>query len=152
MPTDEGFSLASTAFEQSSAIPVECTCDGNDVSPPLEWSSPPDGTRGLTLVVDDPDAPGGTFTHWLAWGLPPEAGRLREGEVPPLQGRNGFGAVGYRGPCPPPGHGPHHYVFRLYALDTELELAPGADRDELEPLLTGHGLGVAELVGTYERG
>ena len=151
MPTDERFSLASAAFEPSSAIPVEYTCDGSDVSPPLEWSSPPDGTRAFALVVDDPDAPGGTFTHWLAWGLPPEAGRLGKGEVPPSQGRNGFGAVGYRGPCPPSGHGPHRYVFRLYALDGELELAPGAEREELEPLLAEHGLGVAELVGTYER-
>src|SRR5439155_1221624 len=106
MPADERFSLASAAFEPSSAIPVEYTCDGSDVSPPLEWSSPPDGTRAFALVVDDPDAPGGTFTHWLAWGLPPEAGRLGKGEVPPSQGRNGFGAVGYRGPCPPSGHGP----------------------------------------------
>jgi Raf kinase inhibitor-like YbhB/YbcL family protein len=145
------FTLTSPAFAQSGEIPSEHTCDGADVSPALEWSAPPEGTRSLALVVDDPDAPSGTFTHWLAWGLPPRAGGLGEGEAAPLEGRNDFGAVGYRGPCPPPGHGRHRYFFRLHALDAELDLLPGAERHELEPLLGGHVLGVAELIGTYER-
>jgi Raf kinase inhibitor-like YbhB/YbcL family protein len=105
----------------------------------------------LALVVDDPDAPGGVFTHWLAWGLDPAADGLGEGEPGPREGQNDFGTTGYRGPCPPPGHGRHRYVFRLYALDSEPELAAGAAKDELEQAIAGHVLTTAELVGTYER-
>jgi Raf kinase inhibitor-like YbhB/YbcL family protein len=111
----------------------------------------PEGTRSLALLVDDPDAPGGVFTHWIAWGLDPGAGGLGEGEPAPGEGQNDFGATGYRGPCPPPGHGRHRYVFRLYALDTALELAVGAAKAELEQAIEGHVLTTAELVGTYER-
>jgi Raf kinase inhibitor-like YbhB/YbcL family protein len=103
------------------------------------------------LVVDDPDAPGGTFTHWLGWGIDPEARGLGEGEAPPKEGRNDFRSVGYRGPCPPRGRGPHRYSFRLAALDSEPDLAAGAGKRELERALDGHVLSVAELVGTYER-
>jgi Raf kinase inhibitor-like YbhB/YbcL family protein len=105
----------------------------------------------LALVVDDPDAPGGVFTHWIAWGLDPSADGLGEGEAVPNEGGNDFGATGYRGPCPPPGHGRHRYVFRLYALDEELELGSGAAKAELERAIEGHVLTTAELVGTYER-
>jgi len=105
----------------------------------------------LALVVDDPDAPGGVFTHWTAWGLDPGAGGLGEGEPAPGEGQNDFGTTGYRGPCPPPGHGRHRYVFRLYALDAELDLGVGAAKDELEQAIEGHVLTTAELVGTYER-
>ncbi len=144
-------SLRSAAFADGEPIPRRHTCEGEDLSPPLSWSGVPEGTRSLALIVDDPDAPAGTFVHWLAWGLDPARGGLGEGEAAPVEGRNGFGASGYRGPCPPPGHGPHRYFFRLFALDSELGLAAGASRAELERALEGHVLARAELAGTYER-
>jgi Raf kinase inhibitor-like YbhB/YbcL family protein len=103
------------------------------------------------LIVDDPDAPGGSFTHWLAWAIEPLAGGLAEGQTAPTEGRNDFGVVGYRGPCPPPGHGVHRYFFRLFALDTDLDLAAGSSRQELERAIETHALAVAELIGTSER-
>jgi Raf kinase inhibitor-like YbhB/YbcL family protein len=130
---------------------VRHTCDGEDVSPSLLWSEPPERTRSLALVVSDPDAPGGTFFHWLAWGIDPAAGGLGEGEAAPVEGRNDFGKTGYGGPCPPRGHGPHRYVFRLHALDGDLDVAPGADREQLEAAIRARRLGGAELTGTYER-
>jgi Raf kinase inhibitor-like YbhB/YbcL family protein len=145
------FALESSAFGHAEAIPSRHTCDGEDLSPPLRWTNVPDEARALALVVDDPDAPSGVFTHWVAWGLDPAAGGLGEGEAAPSEGSNDFGAVGYRGPCPPPGHGRHRYVFRLYALDRELELDGGAGKAELEQVMEGHVLMIAELVGTYER-
>jgi Raf kinase inhibitor-like YbhB/YbcL family protein len=145
------FALESSAFENAQAIPSRHSCEGEDVSPPLRWSNVPEGTRSLALVVDDPDAPGGVFTHWLAWGLDPAAEELGERDSAPNEGRNDFGTSGYRGPCPPPGHGRHRYVFRLYALDAEQELAAGAAKAELEQAIEGHVLTIAELVGTYER-
>jgi Raf kinase inhibitor-like YbhB/YbcL family protein len=144
-------SLQSTVLEHGEQIPRRHSCEGEDVSPPLSWSGTPEGTRSLALVVDDPDAPAGTFTHWLGWGLDPGAQRLGEGEAAPVEGRNDFGTSGYRGPCPPPGHGPHRYSFRLYALDSDLDLAPGADKSEFERAVESRTLAVAELIGTYER-
>ena len=105
----------------------------------------------MALVVDDPDAPRGIFTHWIAWGLDPAAGAMSEGEPAQREGRNDFGTIGYRGPCPPPGRGQHRYVFRLFALDFEPELAAGAGKADLEKAIEGHVLITAELVGTYER-
>ena len=145
------FALESSAFENVQAIPSRHTCTGEDVSPALRWANVPAGTRSLALLVDDPDAPSGVFTHWIAWGLDPTTGGLGEGEPAPSEGRNDFGTNGYRGPCPPPGHGRHRYVFRLYALDAELELRPGAAKADLEQAIGGHVLTTAELVGTYER-
>ena len=145
------FDLRSTAFEHGAAIPRRHTCEGEDLSPPLQGSDPPEGTRALALVCDDPDAPGGTFTHWLAWGIDPGAGALGEAEAAPGEGENDFGSTGYRGPCPPPGHGPHRYFFRLHALDGELELEQGAGKAEVERAIREHDLGSAELMGTYER-
>jgi Raf kinase inhibitor-like YbhB/YbcL family protein len=146
------FTLESTAFEPGGVIPPRHTCEGDDTSPPLTWSDPPEGTRSLALVVDDPDAPVGTFTHWVAWGIDPAAGRLGEGESPPFAGRNDFGSPGWRGPCPPKGHGRHRYFFRLHALDEEVSgLEKGAAKEDLERAIAGHVLGVAEFVGTYER-
>ncbi len=144
-----GLELRSSVFEDGGTIPSRYTCDGENLSPPLSFAGVPDGTRSLALVVDDPDAPVGTFTHWLAWGIDPGADGLGEGQPAPREGRNGFGTVGYAGPCPPRGR--HRYFFRLHALDTELELEPGADRDVLERSLDGHVLETAELVGGYER-
>jgi Raf kinase inhibitor-like YbhB/YbcL family protein len=145
------FALESSAFEHAQAIPSRHSCEGEDVSPPLRWSNAPEGTRSLALVVDDPDAPGGVFTHWIAWALDPAAEGLAEGEPAPREGHNDFGTRGYRGPCPPPGHGRHRYVFRLYALDAEPELAAAATKAQVEQAIAGHVLTTAELVGTYER-
>jgi Raf kinase inhibitor-like YbhB/YbcL family protein len=145
------FAVESSAFEHAQAIPSRHSCEGEDVSPPLRWSNAPEGTRSLALVVDDPDAPGGVFTHWIAWALDPAAEGLAEGEPAPREGHNDFGTRGYRGPCPPPGHGRHRYVFRLYALDTEPELAAAATKAQVEQAIAGHVLTTAELVGTYER-
>jgi len=145
------FGLQSSAFEHGEPIPGRHTCEGEDVSPPLSWSGAPEGTRSLSLVVDDPDAPAGTFTHWLGGGLDPGAERLGEGEAAPVEGRNDFGTSGYRGPCPPPGHGRHRYFFRLYALDFDPDLRPGVGKGELERTLEGHTLATAELIGTYVR-
>jgi Raf kinase inhibitor-like YbhB/YbcL family protein len=145
------FALESSGFEHAQTIPSRHSCEGENVSPPLRWSNVPEGTRSLALVVDDPDAPGGVFTHLIAWALDPAAEGLAEGEPAPREGRNDFGASGYRGPCPPPGRGRHRYVFRLYALDAEPELAAGAAKPELEEAIAGHVLTTAELVGTYER-
>jgi Raf kinase inhibitor-like YbhB/YbcL family protein len=145
------FAVESSAFENAQAIPSRHSCEGGDVSPPLRWTNVPEGTRSLVLIVDDPDAPGGVFTHWLAWGLDPTVEGLGEGEPAPCEGRNDFGTSGYRGPCPPPGHGRHRYVFRLYALDTGVELGAGAPKVELEQAIEGHVLMTAELVGIYER-
>jgi hypothetical protein len=145
------FVVSSSAFEQGQPIPARHTCEADDLSPPLEWSGVPSGARSLALIVDDPDAPGGTFTHWIAWGLDPRAAGLAEGETVSIEGRNDFGAVGYRGPCPPPGHGAHRYYFRLFALDAELDLASGSTRQDLERTIGTQVLAVAELMGTYER-
>jgi len=145
------FALESSAFDHAQPIPNRYTCDSEDFSPPLRWANVPDEARSLALLVDDPDAPRGVFTHWVAWGLDPGAGGLDEGEAAPGEGRNDFGRVGYRGPCPPPGHGRHRYVFRLYALDHELKLPSGAGKVDLEQAIAGHVLTTAELVGTYER-
>lgn len=149
--------LSSPAFEYGGVIPTRYACDGEDVTPPLEWGDLPEGTASLALVFFDPDAPGGEFTHWLIYGIPADVRSLLEGVpgegvVPGLgvQGRNGFGEIGYGGPCPPPGPA-HRYVFRLLALDADLDLPPGVDRDELEEALRGHVLGVGELVGLYSR-
>jgi Raf kinase inhibitor-like YbhB/YbcL family protein len=143
--------LTSTAFGHDDEIPRRHTCDGDDISPPLAWSGQPPETRSLALVLDDPDAPGGIFTHWLAWGIDPTAGGLAEGETPAVEGRNDFDSAGYGGPCPPPGHGRHRYVFHLHALDTELALLAGEDKGDLERALADHVLATAELIGTYER-
>jgi Raf kinase inhibitor-like YbhB/YbcL family protein len=144
-----GLEIASSAFETGGTIPSRHTCDGENVSPSLFFSGAPEGTRSLALVVDDPDAPVGTFTHWLAWDIDASADGLGEGQVAPREGRNGFGTVGYAGPCPPRGR--DRYFFRLHALDAELDLQPGADRDQLDRALEGHVLETAALVGGYER-
>jgi Raf kinase inhibitor-like YbhB/YbcL family protein len=149
--------LTSTAFPEGATIPERYTGDGRNVSPPLQWRDPPAGTRSLALICEDPDAPRGTFTHWVAFNLPAESRELAEG-VPAeatlpngtAQGTNDFGQVGYGGPSPPPGK-PHRYCFKLYALDRPLDLQPGATRAQLLAALKGHVLGEAQLMGTYAR-
>ena len=148
--------LTSTAFSNGADIPTKYTCDGADVSPALSWSGAAQGTRSLALIADDPDAPSGTFTHWVLYAIPASTTQLPEG-LPKneqtdvgRQGRSGFGRVGYGGPCPPPGK-PHRYFFKLFALDTDLTLVPGASRADLERAMKGHILEQAEWMGRYQR-
>ena len=145
------FAVTSEAFTHRGEVPRRHTCEGDDVSPALSWSDPPPGARTLALIVDDPDAPVGTFTHWLAWNIDPAVGGLAEGEPAPAEGLNDFGTSGWSGPCPPHGHGPHRYVFRLHALDTALDVGFRAGREEVDRALQGHVLATAELIGTFER-
>jgi len=144
-------SIRSPAFKAGGPIPVRFTCDGANVSPALAWTAPPKRTRSFALLVDDPDAPRGTFTHWIAWGIGPSARGLGQGKTPQGEGLNDAGRVGYLGPCPPPGDGPHRYRFRLHALDTVLKLQRGASKQAFKAALRGHVLAVGQLVGTYER-
>lgn len=147
------FRLLSDAFEQGEYIPRVHSREGEDRSPSLRWSDPPEGTRSFVLRVTDPDAPGGTFTHWVLFDVPADREGLGEGEKGVgVAGRNDFEALGWGGPLPPPGHGDHRYFFTLSALDREsLELREGARRDEVERAMEGHVLGEAELMGRYRR-
>ncbi len=144
----ESFSVSSPAFEQGGRIPARYTCDSDDVSPELRISSIPEGTKTLALIVDDPDAPMGTWVHWLVWNIPP-AEVIAENTAPGTLGRNDFGKLEWGGPCPPSGE--HRYFFRLYALDAELDLPEGSARQELERAMQGHILARAELMGRYSR-
>lgn len=159
-PLKEGemaLTVSSSAFQEGDKIPAKYTCEGQDVSPPLAWSEPPAGTRSLALIVDDPDAPGGVFTHWLLFNIPPDSRELPEA-VPTqaelasgaLQGKTDFGRTGYGGPCPPPGR-PHRYQFTLYALDQPLDLEGGASKKQLLSAMEGHILAQGQLTGTYQR-
>ncbi len=151
--------LTSTAFREGSSIPVKHTCDGADVSPPLAWSGTPRGTATFAVIADDPDAPAGTWVHWVLYDLAGSAAQLPENvaktETCPdlggaVQGRNDFRRAGYGGPCPPPGPA-HRYFFRLYALHAPLKLRPGATKQEVEAAMKGHVLETAQLMGTYGR-
>jgi len=150
-------SLSSTAFKEGDKIPVKYTCDGQDISPPLAWGEPPQRTQAFALIVDDPDAPSGVFTHWVLFNIPASTRQLGE-DVPAqeriqngaLQGKNDFGRIGYGGPCPP--RGPvHRYRFTLYALDRLLDLKPGAFKTQVLDAMKGHILAQGQLVGTYQR-
>ena len=142
------------AFDNGERIPRHYTADGENVSPPLSWSDPPPGTKSIALICDDPDAPSGTFVHWLAWGISPGLRELSESVKPGardvIQGTNGFGKIGYGGPSPPPGN-PHRYFFRLYALDYEPQLKRGATRAALERAIEAHVLAEGRLMGKYGR-
>ena len=151
------FALSSKSFSDGGDIGKKFTCDGTDVSPELQWTGAPAGTKAFALIADDPDAPAGTWTHWLLYDLPPDATSLAEGtsKQPELangarQGRNDFGKIGYNGPCPPPGK-PHRYFFKLYALDGKLNLKPGASKQEVERAIASHTLAKAEWIGRYKR-
>jgi len=159
MPTTatETLTLSSPAFRDGEPIPRHFTGDGMDVSPPLAWGDPPPGTKSFALVCDDPDAPRGVWVHWLLYDLPRTTRRLPEGVPadPDLddgsrQGANDFGYVGYGGPAPPRG-APHRYFFKLYALDTELNLPSGARKAEVLAAMDGHVLADGQLIGTYQR-
>jgi Raf kinase inhibitor-like YbhB/YbcL family protein len=144
------FTLTSSAFQEGEPIPRPFTCEGDDLAPPLAWSGAPQGTRGFALIMDDPDAPRGTFTHWLLYDIPATMSELREqGAGTAL--RNDFGRAAYGGPCPPPGHGPHRYVFTLYAVDVPALDVRGRQRAALERALQGHTLATARLTGRYQR-
>jgi len=149
--------LTTVTFRPGQPIPAECTCDDDDLSPHLAWTEAPVETRSFALVCDDPDAPRGTWVHWVLFNLPAEAVELAPGvpRVPELpsgarQGVNDSGEIGYSGPCPPPGK-PHRYFFRLYALESALNLRPGVTRAELDRARTGHVLAEATIMGTYQR-
>lgn len=151
--------LSSQAFDNDETIPPVYTCEGDDHSPPLSWSGVPDQAETLALVVDDPDAPGGTFTHWVLYNLPPMPPNLEEGASMSArlsaglhEGINGFGNQGYGGPCPPRGHGEHRYFFRLYAVDRELDFTGRVTRDQLMDALEGKTVDQAELMGRFARG
>jgi Raf kinase inhibitor-like YbhB/YbcL family protein len=149
--------LTASAFKPGSDIPAQFTCDGADISPALSWSTPPEGTESFVLIMEDPDAPGGTWVHWVLYDLPATerelaAGVALEGELPSgaRQGRNDFKRIGYCGPCPPRGPA-HRYYFRLHALDKRLGLQPGASRREIDRMMRGHIVASAELMGRYRR-
>lgn len=152
-----GFQISSIAFADSQKIPKQFTCDGGDVSPQLGWKNAPTGAKSFALIVDDPDAPAGTWVHWVLYNLPGDTNELPEGvakqeQLPDgsLQGRNDFRKLGYGGPCPPPGK-PHRYYFKLYALDGKLDLQAGASQADVERAMKGHVLGETELIGRYGR-
>ena len=148
--------ITSPAFEDGGLIPAKYTCDGADISPPLQWDAVPEGTKSIALICDDPDAPVGTFVHWVIFGLPAETRELAE-KVPAeevlangaRQGISDFGRTGYGGPCPP--SGTHRYFFKIYALDAEIALAAGADKAQLLKAMEGHIVGQGQLIGKYKR-
>lgn len=143
--------ITSTAFSDGDEIPIRHTCDGEDLSPPLSLTEIPAGTQSLVVIVDDPDAPGGTFVHWVLYDIPPDSPTLGEGlSSVGTQGMNGFGRSGYDGPCPPKGQA-HRYFFKVYALDTPLDLQSGATKAEVETAMQDHIQVQGELVGTYQR-
>jgi Raf kinase inhibitor-like YbhB/YbcL family protein len=142
--------IESPAFVHEQIIPKRYTCDGEDLSPPLHFKDLPAKTKSLVLIVDDPDAPVGTFDHWLVWDIPPSTLDVKEGAKMSHQGTNGFGTQKYRGPCPPKGRA-HRYFFKLYALDSLLNLPEGSSKTDLEEAMEGHVLGKTHLIGRYQR-
>jgi Raf kinase inhibitor-like YbhB/YbcL family protein len=149
--------ITSSSFAAGEMIPPTYTCDGKDLSPPLQWSGAPPETRSFALISDDPDAPGGTWVHWVVWNIPASVNSLEENQLkkesPPggaRQGTNDFRRVGYGGPCPP--SGTHRYYFRLYALNLVLDLPGTTTKAQLEKAMKGHILAQAELMGKYRRG
>jgi len=148
--------LTSPGFGEGGMIPRENTCDGRDISPELQWAAVPEGSQSLALIVDDPDAPSGTFVHWVLYNLPPDRHELTENmphdEILPngaRQGINDFGRIGYGGPCPP--SGTHRYYFTLYALDTDLDLPAGETKARLLEAMGNHVLAKGQLMGKYQR-
>jgi Raf kinase inhibitor-like YbhB/YbcL family protein len=150
--------LSTTAFDEGGMLPPRFTCDGDGVSPQLAWADIPDGTQSFALICEDPDAPSGIFTHSLVYNLPSGSRELEEAipsdevlSIGARQGTNSFGDVGYGGACPPPGHREHRYIFKLYALDTDLTLQPGAKKEQLVKAIQNHVLAETQLTGRYKR-
>jgi Raf kinase inhibitor-like YbhB/YbcL family protein len=145
-------SLASDAFSDGQPIPIEYSCDGANKSPALRWGDPSTGTKSFALVIDDPDAPNGTFRHWGVYDIPASTRSIGTGQQVGTEVANDFGKFGYGGPCPPKGHGPHHYHFKLFALDVDrLNLGSGAKVVDVENEAAKHAIAQGELIGTYER-
>lgn len=152
----EKMQITSSAFTEGNMIPAKYTCDGKDISPPLEWKDIPAGTKSLAIINDDPDAPVGTWVHWVIYNIPPNMTKLDENVKPEKESKNGmrqgnndWPRIGYGGPCPP--SGTHRYYFKLYALDTLLDLNPGATKAQLIKAMKGHILSEAQLMGKYSR-
>ncbi len=143
--------IKSPEFKNGGPIPVKFTCDGEDISPPLAISGVPGGAKSLALIMDDPDAPGGTWVHWVVWNIEPDTDEIGEGELPfsSAEGVTSAKTRGDHGPCPP--QGKHRYFFKLFALDTALEISEDTDRGGLEEAMKGHVMAEAELMGIYER-
>jgi Raf kinase inhibitor-like YbhB/YbcL family protein len=142
--------ITSPAFQTGGNIPKQFTCDGADTNPPLHIEGAPPEAKNLALIVDDPDAPGGLFTHWIVWNIDPKTTTIGEGSVPSgVQGKNDFGKSGYGGPCPPPGT--HRYFFKIFALDRQLDLPAGSKRAQLDAAMKGHVIAQGELMGRYSR-
>jgi hypothetical protein len=142
--------ITSSAFQAGANIPSKFSCDGANASPPLQIADVPSGAKSLALIVDDPDAPSGLFTHWIAWNIPPQTSIIGEGSAPKgVHGTNDFGKSGYGGPCPP--SGTHRYYFKVFALDRELDLPSGAKRSQLDAAMKDHVVAQGELMGRYSR-
>src|SRR5436189_5484190 len=142
--------ITSSAFQEGGNIPSKFTCDGANTNPPLQISDVPAEAKSLVLIVDDPDAPSGLFTHWAVWNISPQATTIAEGSTPKgVQGTNDFGKSGYGGPCPP--SGAHRYYFRVFAIDRELDLPVGAKRSQLDTAMKSHVIAKGELMGRYAR-
>ena len=157
-PAMKSLDIKSSAFNEGEMIPVKYTCDSINVSAPLSWSDPPEGTRSLALICDDPDAPRGTWVHWVLFNMPPDITELPEGVAVAeeeklsgaVEGINDFGRTAYGGPCPPPGPA-HRYYFKIHALDKKLELKSDAKKADLEKAMNGHILAKGQLMGKYKR-
>lgn len=149
------FRILSSAFKNYESIPRAYTCDGRNISPPLNWNDPPEGTKSLVLINDDPDAPSGDWVHWIVYNIPPDIRKFNDNQSAEglpgncLQGRNDFGKIGYGGPCPP--SGTHRYSFKLYALDIMLNVREGLTKNFLLEMISGHIVATTELVGKYSR-
>jgi len=142
--------ITSSAFQEGGNIPSKFTCDGGETTPPLQIAEVPSGAKSLALVVDDPDAPSGLFTHWMVWNISPQTNAIAEASRPKgIHGTNDFGKSGYGGPCPP--SGAHRYYFKIFALDRELDLPPGTKRSQLDAAMKGHVVAQGELMGRYSR-
>jgi len=149
-PEEAKMTITSSAFQEGGNIPSKFTCDGPDTSPDLQITGVPSEAKSLVLIADDPDAPTGLFTHWLAWNIPPQTNSVAEGSAPKgVYGTNDFGKAGEKGPCPP--RGTHRYSFRIFALDRELDLRSGAKRSQVDAAMKGHVIAQGELVGRYAR-
>ena len=144
--------LTTPAFKNGKPIPKKFTCEGGDINPELQIENMPQGAKSLALLMEDPDAPGATFVHWIVWNIDPAAAFVKEESKPmgSVEGTNSGGGMGYIGPCPPPGN-PHRYFWKAYALDAQISLMPGSRKEEFTAAIEGHVLAETELVGTYVR-
>jgi Raf kinase inhibitor-like YbhB/YbcL family protein len=141
--------VKSPAFENNQLIPTKYTCDGDDVNPPLTIEDVPEGTKSLVMIVDDPDAPSGTWNHWVVWNIPPDARKIEENTVPGTEGISTSRKHAYGGPCPP--YGTHRYFFKVYALDAKLDLTADSTKNDVEKAMGSHVLAEGELLGLYRR-